>query len=95
MIRGAAVGLNLNRFISAINKLKTNESGKIASAFHENTLRFCSKRSAGSACYVGFEVLTAVFIKSPIFLDMLHAGFLLGLFLDREDGGDMFLRNVG
>jgi hypothetical protein len=26
---------------------------------------------------------------------MLHAGFLLGLFFDPEDGGDMFLRNVG
>jgi hypothetical protein len=24
-----------------------------------------------------------------------HAGFLIGLFFDREDGGDMFLRNVG
>jgi hypothetical protein len=24
-----------------------------------------------------------------------HAGFLLGLFSDPEDGGDMFLRNVG
>jgi hypothetical protein len=24
-----------------------------------------------------------------------HAGFLLGLFFDPEDGGDMFLRNVG
>jgi hypothetical protein len=23
------------------------------------------------------------------------AGFLLGLFFDTEDGGDMFLRNVG
>jgi hypothetical protein len=23
------------------------------------------------------------------------AGFLLGLFFDPEDGGDMFLRNVG
>jgi hypothetical protein len=23
------------------------------------------------------------------------AGFLLGLFIDPEDGGDMFLRNVG
>jgi hypothetical protein len=23
-----------------------------------------------------------------------HAGFLLGLFVDAEDGGDMFLRNV-
>jgi hypothetical protein len=24
-----------------------------------------------------------------------HAGFLLGLFFNLEDGGDMFLRNVG
>jgi hypothetical protein len=24
-----------------------------------------------------------------------HAGFLLGLFFDPEDGGDMFLRNIG
>jgi hypothetical protein len=26
---------------------------------------------------------------------LLHAGFLLGLFIDHEDGGYMFLRNVG
>jgi hypothetical protein len=26
---------------------------------------------------------------------LLHAGFLFGLFLDPENGGDMFLRNVG
>jgi hypothetical protein len=25
----------------------------------------------------------------------LYGGFLLGLFFDSEDGGDMFLRNVG
>jgi hypothetical protein len=64
---------------------------------------------------VGFEVLTAVVMKSTIFLDIMlcgplkvtqrfrgtypphllatcfHAGFLLGLFFDPEDGGDMFL----
>jgi hypothetical protein len=26
---------------------------------------------------------------------LLHAGFLLGLFFDPENGGDMYLRNVG
>jgi hypothetical protein len=26
---------------------------------------------------------------------LLHAGFLLDLFIDPEDGGEMFLRNVG
>jgi hypothetical protein len=67
--------------------------------------------------YVGFEVLTAMVMKSIIFRDTtpcsplkvsrrfggsralltacFHAGFLLGLFFDPEEGGNMFLRNVG
>jgi hypothetical protein len=28
-------------------------------------------------------------------LATLHAGFFLGVFFDHEDGGDIFLRNVG
>jgi hypothetical protein len=40
--------------------------------------------------------------KSSIFWDtehcsacyLFHGGFLLGLFFDPEDGGDIFLRNV-
>jgi hypothetical protein len=65
---------------------------------------------------VGFEVLTAMVVKSTVFWDnmpcsplkvdqhfgethykqssapyLLHAGFLLGLFFDPEDGGNMFL----
>jgi hypothetical protein len=62
------------------------------------------------SCLVGFEVLTAVVMKNTILWDItpcsplkvnlllatcLHAGFLLGLFFGPENGGDMFLRNVG
>jgi hypothetical protein len=38
--------------------------------------------------YIGSEVLTAVARHQ------LHAGLLLGLFFNFEDGGDMFLRNI-
>jgi hypothetical protein len=63
-----------------------------------------------SSHYVGFEVLTALVMKSSLFWAitpcspfevnqlacyLLHAGFLLGLFFDAEDGGATFLRNVG
>jgi hypothetical protein len=79
---------------------------------------------------IGFEVLTAVVMKSSSFWDITpcsplkvsrrfggkhrlylqdrrikqaktsvkvvaNAGFLLGVFFDSEDGGDMFHRNVG
>jgi hypothetical protein len=30
-----------------------------------------------------------------MFATRFHAGFLLGLFFDIEDGGDMFFRNIG
>jgi hypothetical protein len=46
---------------------------------------------------IGFEVLTAVLMKSSIFWDIapiIHPGFLLGLFFDPDDIDDMFLRNV-
>jgi hypothetical protein len=26
---------------------------------------------------------------------LIHAGFVLGLYFDSEDGGDMFLQNIG
>jgi hypothetical protein len=53
------------------------------------------------------DSLTAVVMKSIFFWDIMssrplalldpcfHIGFLLGLFFDSEDGGSMFLRNVG
>jgi hypothetical protein len=37
--------------------------------------------------------LTSVFEEHAAYLYLLRAGFLLGLFLDPEDRGDMFLRN--
>jgi hypothetical protein len=30
-----------------------------------------------------------------LFATSFHASFMLGLFFDPEDGGDVFLRNVG
>jgi hypothetical protein len=51
---------------------------------------------------VGFEVFTAVVMKSIIFWDMMPCNLLRcnrrfggTFFSDPEDGGDMFLRNVG
>jgi hypothetical protein len=52
----------------------------------------------------GFEVLTEMVIKNFIFRDveqrsacfhLLHDGVLLGLFINREYGSDMVLRNIG
>jgi hypothetical protein len=34
-------------------------------------------------------------MKATTLWYLLHAGFLLGLFFDPEDSGDMFLRNIG
>jgi hypothetical protein len=56
--------------------------------------------------HVGFEVFTAVVVKSAIFWDVtpfspLSVNRRFGgkscsaYFFDPEDGGDMFLRNVG
>jgi hypothetical protein len=83
---------------------------KVIFSFHQNN-------STNGNENVGFEVLTAVAMKSSIFWDItpygplkvyrrcgeakssacypLHARFLLGSFFDPEDGGEMFLRNVG
>jgi hypothetical protein len=47
-------------------------------------------------CYfVGFEVFTAVIMKSIIFWDHLLACWFAELFFDPEGGSDTFLRNVG
>jgi hypothetical protein len=34
-------------------------------------------------------------VKKGSKLNWFHADFLFGLFLDPEDGGDMFFRNIG
>jgi hypothetical protein len=44
----------------------------------------------------GFEVLTAVVMKSTVFWDIMPCSPLrVNRRFDPEDGGDMFLRNVG
>jgi p-aminobenzoyl-glutamate transporter AbgT len=46
-----------------------------------------------SLCIAMF--VNSVSNKEALLATYFHAGFLLGLFLDPEDGGDMYLRNVG
>jgi hypothetical protein len=41
------------------------------------------------------EHITSIFEADGDGGDLLHAGFLLGLFFNPEDGDDMFHRNVG
>jgi hypothetical protein len=55
--------------------------------------------SETGSVFVGFEVLTAVVMKSTIFWDITPCSVLSvyvhfgGTYRDPEDGGDMFLRN--
>jgi hypothetical protein len=46
---------------------------------------------------VSEEHIASIFRVEKIIMlaTFFHAGFLLGLFVDPEDGGDMFLRKVG
>jgi hypothetical protein len=39
--------------------------------------------------------MAASIFRACLLATCFHAGFLLGLFFDSEDGGDMFLRNIG
>jgi hypothetical protein len=48
------------------------------------------RRHGGRGMHIGFLWESQKEIST-----CFHAGFLLGLFLDPEDGGYMFLRNVG
>jgi hypothetical protein len=41
-----------------------------------------------------FKILDGTVEGRPNKVNLLHAGFLLGLVFDTEDGVDMFLRNV-
>jgi hypothetical protein len=45
-------------------------------------------RRFGGSCRLQLQSRTVSQANSPLFL--LHAGLLLGLFFDPEDGGDMF-----
>jgi hypothetical protein len=52
-------------------------------------------RNVRNRLFVGFEVLAVAVIKSYILCCyLLHANFLLCLFFDPEDGGNMFLQNI-
>jgi hypothetical protein len=42
-----------------------------------------------------FQLILAHIFREENNFHPLQAGFLLGLFFDPKDGGDMFLQNVG
>jgi hypothetical protein len=44
---------------------------------------------------VSEEHIASMFWVEILLATCFHAGFLRSLFFDPEDGGDMFLRNVG
>jgi hypothetical protein len=51
-------------------------------------------------CLLGYNALYALkfnrrFGESRTGCYLLHAGFMLGLLFNREDGGDMFFPNIG
>jgi hypothetical protein len=43
---------------------------------------------------MGTDLLYFISFPFPLLATVFHVGFLLVLFFDPEDGGDMFLRNV-
>jgi hypothetical protein len=54
-----------------------------------------ASRYSNMVAYVKFEILTAFRSNMSALLAIcFHAGFLLGVFFDREDEGDMFFLNV-
>jgi hypothetical protein len=86
-------------YVNTILYLPYKPEYKVASYFSNEKIRKTSE---------GFEVLTAVVMKSPVSWDitpcsqfkfdglcyLLQVGFLLCLFFNPKDGGDMSLRNV-
>jgi hypothetical protein len=45
------------------------------------------------ACFLEYNAVQSVENQPNYYL--LHVGFLIALVFDREDGGDMYLRNAG
>jgi hypothetical protein len=52
----------------------------------------CSKKRLPTTCLLP-DISTVLEAEHASYL--LHVGFLLGLFFDPEDEGNLFLRNVG
>jgi hypothetical protein len=60
---------------------------------------FITTTSSEKFCLLEYDAMYSVesqhTFETNSYCYLLHAGFLLGLFLDPEDRGDMFLHNVG
>jgi hypothetical protein len=70
-------------------------------ATYQNKKTSSYKHGSGNAFFPSYSLANLVTISTDIlnFRDsacyLLHTGFLFGLFFDTDDGGDMFLQNVG
>jgi hypothetical protein len=85
-----------------VTGLKTNKWGNLnnvrreASRHFRNKQREYLKENVMSLKHTVRTRTSVICIASRALLSTcFHAGFFLRLFFDPEDGGDMFLRNVG
>jgi hypothetical protein len=65
----------------------------------KNFLSGCRIWGSHSDCYkefhlLGYNAMQSVECQLTFQRTCFHAGFLLSLFFDSEDGGDMFLQNI-
>jgi hypothetical protein len=85
--------------------LKLNPHPVAVTVWHTARYYSANQISDNNVFIIGFDVVTPVVMKSAmvwgimtykaLLANCFHSGFLFSVLFDPEDGGDMFLRNVG